>query len=199
MSESVEDIASNRKLACGTLDSLARVHFPCIPLLLMLYSQKDVCVFFLRIQDVSNRGLPRPAHCSRAVWRSLRGPPGWCSSVRARSAPVSASANVTPGSSRSRMRHATQSGVPPFLSLFSSPWQTPTPQADRGVCGHTISRWPCTGLLMIGESVAGLSRRLRVSFGVESRPPPGPPNCVFLSEKRNTTQPKKSRILTRFQ
>ena len=48
MSESVEDIASNRKLACGTLDSLARVHFPCIPLLLMLYSQKDVCVFFLR-------------------------------------------------------------------------------------------------------------------------------------------------------
>jgi len=126
-----------------------------------------------------HQGPPRPAHCSRAVWRSLRGPPGWCSSVRARSAPVGASANVGPGSSRSRMRHATQSGVPPFLSLFSSP----TPQADRGVCGHTISRWPCTGLLMIGESVAGLSRRLRVSFGVESRPPPGPPNCVFLSEK----------------
>ena len=71
---------------------------------------------------------------------------------------------------------------PVSVSLFLS-LATPTPQADRGVCGHTISRWPCTGLLMIGESVAGLSRRLRVSFGVESRPPPGPPNCVFLSEK----------------
>lgn len=51
MSGSVEDIASNRKLACGTLDSLARVHFPCIPLLLMLYSQKDVRVFFFASSD----------------------------------------------------------------------------------------------------------------------------------------------------
>ena len=141
---------------------------------------------FLRIWDVGTRSLQRPAHCSRAAWRSLRGPPGWCSSVRARSAPVGASANVGPGSSRSRMRHATQSGVPPFLSLFSSP----TPQADRGVCGHTISRWPCTGLLMIGESVAGLSQRLRVSFGVESQVPPNPPNCcIFVCKTRNLPTP----------
>jgi hypothetical protein len=57
---------------------------------------------------------------------------------------------------------------PVSVSLFP-PLGNPTPQADRGACGHTIPRWPCTGLLMIGESVAGLSRRLRVSFGEESQ------------------------------
>ena len=70
---------------------------------------------------------------------------------------------------------------PVSVSLFP-PLGNPTPQADRGACGHTIPRWPCTGLLMIGESVAGLSRRLRVSFGVESQDPPYPPNCVFCGK-----------------
>ena len=77
-----------------------------------------LCVFFCVFKDVSTRGLPRPAHCSRAVWRSLRGPPGWCSSVRARSAPIGASANVTPGSSRSRMRTAPSQDFPRFCLSF---------------------------------------------------------------------------------
>ena len=70
---------------------------------------------------------------------------------------------------------------PVSVSLFP-PLGNPNPQADRGACGHTFPRWPCTGLLMIGESVAGLSRRLRVSFGEESQEPAPTPNCVFLSE-----------------
>ena len=67
---------------------------------------------------------------------------------------------------------------PVSVSLFP-PLGNPTPQADRGACGHTIPRWPCTGLLMIGESVAGLSRRLRVSFGEESQDPPHPQIVYF--------------------
>ena len=75
---------------------------------------------------------------------------------------------------------------PRFCLSFSSPWQ-PQPPRPTGVYAATlfaISRWPCTGLLMIGGSVAGWSRRLRVSFGVESQDPPYPPNCVFLWQKR---------------
>ena len=53
---------------------------------------------------------------------------------------------------------------------------TPTPQlADRGVYGHSISRWPCTGITddwgECRRTTAGLSRRPRVSFGVESQVP----------------------------
>ena len=75
---------------------------------------------------------------------------------------------------------------PVSVSLFP-PLGNPTPQADRGACGHTIPRWPCTGLLMIGESVAGLSRRLRVSFGVESRPPQDPQIVYFCLENPQYT------------